>query len=241
MHSRQPAEGAEPAVAPAVAVDAPAPALPLLGLGGPQAMHERVLSLQRSVGNAVVARYIQNIEDSQIGPAPPRGTIPDSRDPRAHEPQAYELMDVVVCLGGSVDAVLDTEHHWIEMGDESYGWWPSRSGSEDSILGWTGVPGIINGTTLGRRGTATRDPHHGDPARRYPVIANGPAYAGLEMEATRSAAVAAIRTFAQGFSGDYTWNPLGTDCHEFVEEALQAAGLVRAEGPLGGGRPRAAT
>ena len=131
----------------------------------------------------------------------------------------------MVCFSSAADPVLDMEHHWIEMGDESYGWWPSEAVGASAVF-WTGVPGVINGTTLPRtRGTATRDPHHGDPAHRYPVITTTLDYPSNPAAATAEAA-RRIREFAAGYSGDYTWNAAGSDCHEFVDEALEAAGLA---------------
>ena len=192
-----PAEAPLPA---APARPAPLPAAPAVA---------RVLELQRSAGNAAVGRMLAR----NVNPPPPR------------EPAAT-IPGIAVCFGGTVEPILDTEHHWIEIGDESYGWWPSRlaEGDEDRILGWTGVPGSLNGTTLGRGGTATRDPHHGGAARRFAVTGTTSA----------ETAAAALRTFARGFTGDYTWNPLGTDCHEFVQLALGSAQLRR-------GAPVAAT
>jgi hypothetical protein len=95
---------------------------------------------------------------------------------------------------------------------------------------WSGVSGILNGTTLPplptrRQGTATRDPHHGDPARRYPVVVTSGSYSANPADATRQARNA-IRAFARRYSGNYTWNPAGSDCHEFVAEALEHAGLA---------------
>ena len=170
----------------------------------------RVLELQRTAGNAAVGRMLAR----NVVPPPPRET-------------GVAIPGIAVCFGGTVEPILDTEHHWIEIGDESYGWWPSRlaEGDEDRILGWTGVPGVLNGTTLGRGGTATRDPHHGDAARRFTVTGAPSAYS--DPAAAAQTAATALRTFALGFSGDYTWNPFGTDCHEFVQLALGAAELRR--------------
>jgi hypothetical protein len=178
----------------------------------PAAAVARVLELQRTAGNAAVGRLLA------------RNIIPL----RLPQPEAVvAIPGIVVCFGGTVEPILDTEHHWIEIGDESYGWWPSRlaDGDEDRILGWTGVPGILNGTTLGRGGTATRDPHHGDAARRFTVTGAARKYG--DPDAAAQTAATALRTFALGFSGDYTWNPLGTDCHEFVQLALGSAQLRR--------------
>ncbi|MGH2945865.1 MAG: hypothetical protein ACRDPC_06310 [Solirubrobacteraceae bacterium] len=192
--------------------EAPAPA------GG---LHAHLLALQRSAGNAAVARYVPNVEHSPAaGPNLPTGS------PRG------QVEGIVVCLGTDTEELIDSNHHWIEIGDESYGWWPSRpvvtEGDEAAVLLGTGSPGILNGTSLPRtRGTPTRDPHHGDPANRYAVIDPGGAYSGQAPEAATRAAADAIRRFARSFEADYSWNFMGTDCQEFVALALEAAQLVR--------------
>jgi len=192
-------------------------------------MAAHLLGLQRTIGNAAVARYVPNLEDSSVAPAPAPDVIRDSRDPRLrpavpHLPRGAEVPGIVVCYAAGVDDLLDIEHHWIEMGDESYGWWPGEDVGASAGVG-IGVPGVINGTTLPRtRGTATRDPHHGDPAQRFAVRVTTGDYPTDPAAATATAA-ARIRAFAHDFSGNYTWNPAGSDCHEFVEEALLAAGL----------------
>jgi hypothetical protein len=96
--------------------------------------------MQRSAGNAAVARFLFPVV--------------------AGMEEQVQIPGLVVCRKGTREPILDTEHHWIEIGEESYGWWPSRDPNEgsnaDRILLWTGVPGILNGTTLGIGGTATR-------------------------------------------------------------------------------------
>jgi hypothetical protein len=132
---------------------------------------------------------------------------------------------IVACHGAAVEPLIDTEHHWIEIGDESYGWWPSGD-IDASGAAFGGVPGVLNGTTLPHtRGTPTRDPHHGDPARRYAVVVSAGSYSADTAQATRQAGDA-IRAFARAYSDDYAWTPAGTDCHEFVADALAAAGLA---------------
>ena len=168
-----------------------------------------MLELQRGAGNAAVARFLFPLVAGMEEQVPIPG--------------------LVVCKKGTREPILDTEHHWIEIGEESYGWWPSRDPNEgsntDKILLWTGVPGILNGTTLGIGGTATRDPRHGAAARRIPVVGTASTYGGMEPAAAARAAADAVRRFALGFSANYSWNPAGTDCQEFVQDALSAAGL----------------
>ena len=168
-----------------------------------------MLDLQRSAGNAAVARFLFPVV--------------------AGMEEQVQIPGLFVCKKGTREPILDTEHHWIEIGDESYGWWPSRDPNEgdttDRILLWTGVPGIINGTTLGIGGTATSDPRHGEPARRVHVVGSASVYGGMQPAAAGRAAADAVRRFALGFQANYSWNPAGTDCQEFVQEALSAAGL----------------
>jgi hypothetical protein len=47
----------------------------------------------------------------------------------------------------------------------------------------------------------------------------------MEPAAAGRAAADAVRRFALSLSADYSWNPAGTDCQEFVQDALSAAGL----------------
>jgi hypothetical protein len=200
---------------------APEPAVPLPLAPAASGMHAHVLALQRTAGNAVVARYVPNLEHIPAGgPNLPTG------------PPEGLVEGIVACLGTQTDEVIDRNHHWIEIGDESYGWWPSEPVVSDAdaaaVVFAAGSPGVLNGTTLPRtRGTATRDPHHGDAANRYEVMDLDGTYAAMTPEAAMRAAADAIRRFARTYEDDYSWNPIGTDCHEFVDFALAAAHLRR--------------
>lgn len=151
------------------------------------------------------------------------------------EPRRWlEIPGIVVCQGGTVFPTIDMNHHWIEMGDESYGWWP-RSLENPAGTGIWGAPGVLNGTSLpDSRGTPTHDPHHGDPARRFPVEGRTSVYGGVEPAEAGRRAAATIRQFARTFSGNYSWTSSGTDCQEFVQMALGHAHLVRSSRPLHG-------
>jgi len=185
-----------------------------------------MLGLQRTAGNRAVARYVESLEAARIGPTPSPDAILDSRDERLHPHQlaaGAEVPGIAACYGEAVEPVIDVAHHWIEIGTESYGWWP-REEVAQSVL-WTGVPGELNGTTLYPGvGTPTRDPHHGDPARRHAVVVTTGSFP-LDLAAATARAADRIRAFARGYSDAYTWSPWGTDCHEFVEDALADAGL----------------
>ena len=122
-------------------------------------------------------------------------------------------------------------HWWIELGDESYGWWPSNK--VDNIkAAMKGVRGDLNGQkSFG--GTATKDPHHGDKAeesfnpRRNE---NGTMqYGGAKGKkcqcTTEEDAKDCIRAFAKNYSGEWRWP--GRSCHTFQEEAMSNCCLVR--------------
>ncbi len=192
-------------------------------------MAAHLLSLQRTIGNAAVARYVPNLEDSSVGPAPAPDVIRDSRDPRLrpavpHLPRGAEVPGIVVCYAAGVDDLLDVEHHWIEMGDESYGWWPSED------------VGASRGRRDRRAGRHQRHDAAAHPRHRHarsPPRRSGAALRGAgddrrlpdrpgRGDGHRRRAHPRLRA---RFSGNYTWNPAGSDCHEFVEEALLAAGL----------------
>ena len=105
-------------------------------------------------------------------------------------------------------------HWWVEMGAESYGWWPvpKVSGIWETIRG---VPGELNGVTHHRtpdgRGTATIDPHHGDKTDTYAAdrledgwILNSYMQAGPKKR-TRCCKVTSgdVKNCIRGFAKDY--------------------------------------
>jgi RHS repeat-associated protein len=96
-------------------------------------------------------------------------------------------------------------HWWVEMGGESYGWWPKYPVGTIGTL--FGVEGELNGqTSFG--GTATRDAHHGDPAdeKFHPKISSSCK--------TCDDAKNCIRSFARSYSGSWSW-PFGQNCRSF--------------------------
>jgi len=115
-------------------------------------------------------------------------------------------------------------HWWIEMGDKSYGWWPSKGvGLKDTVFG---VPGDLNGQgTFG--GTATKDPHHGDDAEEEftPTVSCDDTRTDKEIEEC-------VADFANSYSGNWSW-PIGQNCHSFQESMMEHCGLSSAQsGPL---------
>jgi hypothetical protein len=106
---------------------------------------------------------------------------------------------------------LEYGHWWIEIdGSESYGWWPAEG---VGLWGtFTGVKGILNGQTPRFRGTATRDPHHGDEAEEmfHPTIRNGKPAGTIK---------SCIRGFAHAYTGSWSW-PWGQNCHSFQEALM---------------------
>jgi len=107
-------------------------------------------------------------------------------------------------------------HWWIEMGNESYGWWPEKPlNLKETIIG---VNGILNGQGVFEGGTATRDPHHGKPAEEvfHPRIDGS---SNCECW-TCKLAENCIRKFAKGYRGKWSW-PLGPNCHTFQKDAMK--------------------
>ncbi|WP_451989959.1 hypothetical protein, partial [Azospirillum argentinense] len=90
-------------------------------------------------------------------------------------------------------------HWWFEIdNNESYGWWPVKKpvGAGDTF---GGTPGELNGqTNFG--GTASRDPHHGDPAEDTftPVIP-------LSDMRTDAQVKDCLRSFARSYHGEWRW------------------------------------
>ena len=116
---------------------------------------------------------------------------------------------------------LEYGHWWVEVdGSQSFGWWPA---SGVSIGGtFLGVPGVLN-EMKGAGGTATRDPHHGDPGDEEfsPSVLNGKSAADIKKS---------IGDFASGFSGKYgsTWRwPGKYNCHNFQEQMMKDVGLSK--------------
>ena len=108
-------------------------------------------------------------------------------------------------------------HWWTEMGGESYGWWPKYpvTGIRQTLFG---VEGELNGMTS-FRGSATKDPHHGDIA----LDVFHPIYKGTK---TNSAIKADIRSFASSYSGEWRWTfGFGQNCHTFQESLMKSVGI----------------
>ena len=114
-------------------------------------------------------------------------------------------------------------HWWTEMDNESYGWWPKYplgggvGGLWDTL---TGVDGELNGiTSFG--GTATRDPHHGDPAPEefHPILIRPKAVSQVKSE---------IRSFAKSYKGEWRWTlGGGQNCQTFQKKLMNDVGLKK--------------
>lgn len=113
-------------------------------------------------------------------------------------------------------------HWWVELGDESYGWWPATVPlGVRSVL--FGTSGVLNGMgLLNRSGTWDRDAQHGRTAAHvfHPVLTSP-----LSDEQVR----ARVREFAHGYRGAWrwAWTPGGTHdtCRSFQDALLAAAAL----------------
>jgi len=128
-------------------------------------------------------------------------------------------------------------HWWTELGGynkegdwtptESYGWWPSKGVGIKETLG--GVPGKLNGVGHFASGTATRDPHHGEPAGEF-----NPAMMvddSADSKAFRNETMQKVRSFATGFKGSWNWRfGWGKNCHTFQERMMKSLGMKKANG-----------
>lgn len=113
-------------------------------------------------------------------------------------------------------------HWWLEVGEQSYGWWPRAVPVGMAEL-LTGTGGVLNGMGLfGRSGTWDWDPQHGESAAYafHPVLTRAVSDAEVR---------AGIRSFAQSHRGRWrwTWSPRveGESCRSFQDAVLRAAGL----------------
>ena len=123
-------------------------------------------------------------------------------------------------------------HWWVELGNESYGWWPAKG--VDLLSTLTGVPGYLNGTLDAHAAgiaSMTRDAHHGDTAdyEFHPVLNTGIFFStfmkyGKEKEkkccnVTEDGIKSCIRKFASSYSGSWSY-PWGQNCHSFQKEMM---------------------
>lgn len=122
---------------------------------------------------------------------------------------------------GGDKSELEYGHWWVEVdGSQSFGWWPASSVSVKGTL--FGVKGVVN-EMKGAGGSATRDPHHGDPADEEfsPSVLNGKSAADIKKS---------IADFSIGFSVKYgsTWRwPGKYSCHNFQEQMMKDLGLSK--------------
>ena len=123
-------------------------------------------------------------------------------------------------------------HWWVELGNESYGWWPAEG--VDLLSTLTGVPGYLNGTLdahAAGMASMTRDAHHGDTAdyEFHPVLNTGIFFStfmkyGKEKgkkccDVTEEGIKSCIRKFASSYSGSWSY-PWGQNCHSFQKEMM---------------------
>lgn len=113
-------------------------------------------------------------------------------------------------------------HWWVEVGEESYGWWPATVplGVRDVLHG-TG--GVLNGMgLLHRSGTWHRDAQHGRDAAHafHPVL-----ILPLSDVEVRSR----LRAFAHAYRGGWRWGwtagAARDTCRSFQDGLLASAGL----------------
>jgi len=115
-------------------------------------------------------------------------------------------------------------HWWVELGEESYGWWPDRR-PLGVVAALTGVPGRLNGIGVCPGASPSRDPRHGELADHafHPVVID---------QRSDDAVAAAIREFAARHRGEWRWSPgrRSSNCRTFQEGLLIAAGLSEPPG-----------
>ena len=113
-------------------------------------------------------------------------------------------------------------HWWLEVGDQSWGWWPRAVpvGLKQLLLG-TG--GVLNGIgLLGRSGTWYRDAQHGQDAAHafHPVLV-----LPISDQQVRDR----LRDYAHAYRGAWKWawtaRSQHDNCRSFQDRQLQAAGL----------------
>ena len=110
-------------------------------------------------------------------------------------------------------------HWWVELGEESYGWWPERR-PVSLVAALRGVSGRLNGLGGIPGGSSSRDPRHGEPADHafHPEV---------DLGRSDEEVAAAVRAFAAGHRGQWRlwWAGPGGNCRAFQHDLLAAAGL----------------
>ena len=124
-------------------------------------------------------------------------------------------------------SVRDTYGHWwVEIGAESYGWWPERglSGATETIKG---VKGFLNGFRNPANVPNSQDLHHGDDADEEFVM-----IVDKDDSRTPEDIIKIIQTFAKSFYPkpqrelDIGWAypsrpPEFENCHSFQEKMIK--------------------
>lgn len=115
-------------------------------------------------------------------------------------------------------------HWWVELGQESYGWWPDRR-PVGVVAALRGVAGRLNGVGGVPGGSSTRDPRHGEPADHafHPEVLDG---------RSDDEVVAVVRTYAASHGGEWrlSWSGQSGNCRTFQYGLLTAAGLSEPSG-----------
>jgi len=107
-------------------------------------------------------------------------------------------------------------HWWVEIGDESYGWWPERplSGPVDTIKG---VGGFLNGFNNANTSNS-RDLDHGQMADEVFVM-----IVAKEDARTPEDIIKIIQDFAESYSAGWSYparSPKYENCHTFQEQMI---------------------
>lgn len=114
-------------------------------------------------------------------------------------------------------------HWWVELdGEESYGWWPSRSpvGVRGLLFG---LPGTLNGMGVVEGGSPSHDPYHGDDADHV-------FHPRLSVDKGDEALRRDIRAFAASYADIWRWqwwwsSKPTRNCRSFQDDLFAAVGL----------------
>lgn len=118
---------------------------------------------------------------------------------------------------------LDYGHWWVEIQNESYGWWPVDGdlghGYKKILNTVIGVRGCLNGPTNGINGAINKDPHHGEEAETmfHPIVINEKNARQIEAD---------IKNFASDYTKSHKiWQYPFANCHTFQESMMKKVGL----------------
>jgi hypothetical protein len=197
-----------------------------LTMGPKDAVHRR--NWARAYEKALADKYTQS-NSSPVASASPSATSSSATKPVGSpvEPCPLKRRQITAVVAKRKQIKWNAKegedkygHWWLEIDEtESYGWWPA-----EQVGAWStvkGVDGELNGQSI-FGGTATTDPHHGDPADETfsPWVEAGDCRTDDEIKQC-------LRDYAKDYSGSWAWRPgdFGQNCHSFQTGALEHCSL----------------